>query len=656
MIHRRMRHFATSGLKTESPQVGCVFTMLAPPVTAMTAAAVLDFEVSHAQQGDGLRMTPAIFGYSEEDTRKVQTAVRGGPDGAVPEFLPYEKQAADQLRQKYGPHAFSCGVLLGGCGKLLTLRACDDKKSHFAHRPPVRCDRTARGESSADHLYVGEALSKWLRSQGLPNVDVQYVKQKNARSDAVEIRFGSKKKRRLIHVQMARRSFTEWQADGEGLVAPAGKPPTVRVYGPESQLAPFELGTTGHALRLRCETVNGTRVVQVGTHLPGHRVEWAALDQCRLGHAGIVTPWLEEAPYGMQQKGEDPSRSAVPSTGGERKLASAEGEPASAGTASVPVGPGAGPALPLQPGSVAFTGATLSSQQNGRSVYEADAQPVGSTLFRALVSLPASAVAPEPHHVYALTERAAVLGGPQSTGPASRWLLRAEGFARPAAAKAAEWVRDQGPKPSADPSLQSVRALLHDLETRRATLTTTELASALAEADRLCHGLVGSLPKAERKALGRWRGHLRHRPWEEKSGDAAVPADGTINSVQDAGRTTSRLEHDALPPLADRVRTVLQDAARAKTTVTWEDLHCRTRGKLPHLHPDDQGEILVMVDRDTPADEPLLSALVTGADLSPPGLYRHVRHSLGRRRVPDRSLEMHRRMDVLQLHQLWRHR
>lgn len=99
-----------------------------------------------------------------------------------------------------------------------------------------------------------------------------------------------------------------------------------------------------------------------------------------------------------------------------------------------------------------------------------------------------------------------------------------------------------------------------------------------------------------------------------------------------------------------------QDAARAKTTVTWEDLHCRTRGKLPHLHPDDQGEILVMVDRDTPADEPLLSALVTGADLSPPGLYRHVRHSLGRRRVPDRSLEMHRRMDVLQLHQLWRHR
>ena len=79
-------------------------------------------------------------------------------------------------------------------------------------------------------------------------------------------------------------------------------------------------------------------------------------------------------------------------------------------------------------------------------------------------------------------------------------------------------------------------------------------------------------------------------------------------------------------------------------------------GKLPHLHPDDQGEVLVMVDRDTPAEEPLLSALVAGADLSPHGLYRHIRHSLGRRRVPDSSLEMHWRMEIFQLYQVWRHR
>ncbi|MGW0286445.1 hypothetical protein ACWDXT_25480 [Streptomyces sp. NPDC003236] len=51
----------------------------------------------------------------------------------------------------------------------------------------------------------------------------------------------------------------------------------------------------------------------------------------------------------------------------------------------------------------------------------------------------------------------------------------------------------------------------------------------------------------------------------------------------------------------------------------------RLDGELPGLHPDDQREILLLVDGDTPANEPLLSALVAGADLSPQGLYRHIR-------------------------------
>ncbi|MET8114931.1 competence protein CoiA family protein [Streptomyces prasinus] len=929
-------------------------------------------------------MTPAILGFDEEDTRKVQTAVRGGPDGDIPVFLPYERQAANRLRENHGSNAFSCGVLLGGCGKLLTLRACDDKKSHFAHRPPVRCDRTARGESSADHLYIGEALGRWLRKQGQPNVSVQYVKQKNARSDTIEIRFGSKKKRRLIHVQLARRSFKEWQADGERFAASAGKPPTVRMYGPDSQLAPFELEATGHALRFRCETANGTRVVHIGSHLPGHQVEWTTLDQCRIVPAGIVTPWLRETTYGVQPKAAATPRTSGHSTTGERK-------PALAGTASALIGTAAGPALPLLPGSVAFTGATLSSEENDRRVYDADAQPVGSALFRARISLPASAVAPKPHHVYALTGRAAVLSGPQGTGPASRWLLRAEGVVRIPARKAAEWdllkppgvvapqgsspegtstapqrrpapvpvvdaspeapdatpaapapsqadrlvaemgrlllrtaregttitwhellkqagmspqdvspvrqvdiltavdaphaktrrpllsslitfsrqaqpndapppffrqvllalgwshrtdaaraadiwrehrqrlhrahrpiparqaapeqrhefsslsaaragerpqarllailrhldeagaelsfldlyrvldeadrlvsrigdpflpgtakerlhhwrtvfrkhrgtqpvhmqenqeevepakapgtaarevfdrmadefraareagdlarakqirsamgpvyalrlspqdrevatglmrdfkqwVREQEPKPSVDPSLRAVRAILHALGTHRGVVATSELASALAEADQLGHRLSTSLPKAERKALERWRENLRHRPRTEENGAVDFPVDRKVASAEGGDQVNARLPMDTLRPLADRVRAVLQDVARAGTTVTWGDLRRRLGGELPYLHPDDQGEILVMVDGDTPANEPLLSALVAGSDLSPHGLYRHIRHSLGRERVPDSSLEMDWRMDVFRLHQLWRHR
>ncbi|MEW2255870.1 competence protein CoiA family protein [Streptomyces sp. NPDC047869] len=928
-------------------------------------------------------MTPATFGFDEEDTRKVQTAVRGGPDSGIPQFLPYEKQAASRLREEYGSNAFSCGVLLGGCGKLLTLRACDDKKSHFAHRPPVRCNRTARGESSADHLYIGEAISRWLRKQGQPNVSVQYVKQGNARSDAIEIRFGSKKKRRLIHVQMARRAFKEWQSDGELLAAPAGKPPTVRMYGPDSQLAPYELEATGHALRFRCETANGTRVVHIGTHLPGHRVEWTTLDQCRLVHAGIVTPWLKESPYGVQPKDvAAPGTATGPGTG-ERK-------PVPSVTAAAP----AGPVLPLMPGKVAFTGAALVSEENGRRIYDADAQPIGSAMFRARISLPTSAMAPRPDHVYALTERAAVLSGPQGTGPASPWALRAEGFVRIPATKAAEWelldpsshiaaqdaspagaatavpkrnaapapeaatdeapaapvaapmapvsspdgrlvgglsrallktaregstitwhelleqagvnaqsvsqarqmrlltavdaphakarrpllsslitfsrqaqpndvpppffrqvllalgwphwtdaaraadiwrehrqrlhrahralpgrhaasegrpessglptaregerpqarllailrhldavgdelsfvdlyrlleeadrlvsrigepflpgtskerlhhwrtvfrgrrgapsdrsrenqegaepakasdiaarvvfdrmadefraareagdlmrakqvrsdmgpvyalrlslkdreavtglmrdfkqwVRDQERKSPADPSLQAIRAIIQDLGTRRRALTTAELASALEEIDRLRRRRSKDLPKSERQALVRWHNNLRHRRQVEGSGDAGLPIDRVTHPADGGDRAPGKLPMDVLRPLAVRVRAVLQDVARAGTTVTWGDLRRRLGGELPHLHPDDQGEILVMVDGDTPANEPLLSALVAGADLSPHGLYRHLRHSLGRERVPDVSLEMHWRMDVFRLHQLWRHR
>ncbi|MFJ8546118.1 hypothetical protein ACIRFH_29745 [Streptomyces sp. NPDC093586] len=47
---------------------------------------------------------------------------------------------------------------------------------------------------------------------------------------------------------------------------------------------------------------------------------------------------------------------------------------------------------------------------------------------------------------------------------------------------------------------------------------------------------------------------------------------------------------------------------------------------------------------------------MAGADLSPHSLYRHVRYSLGRKCVPEMSLEVHWRMEVFQLYQLWRHR
>lgn len=77
----------------------------------------------------------------DRDTRKVRTAVLGSRDSDDPIFLPYEKEAAEQIRLEHGPDAYFCGFLLGACGKRLTLRAGDVRVPHFAHRPPVRCGR-----------------------------------------------------------------------------------------------------------------------------------------------------------------------------------------------------------------------------------------------------------------------------------------------------------------------------------------------------------------------------------------------------------------------------------------------------------------------------------------------------------------------------------
>jgi hypothetical protein len=90
---------------------------------------------------------------------------------------------------------------------------------------------------------------------------------------------------------------------------------------------------------------------------------------------------------------------------------------------------------------------------------------------------------------------------------------------------------------------------------------------------------------------------------------------------------------ETVDKLATAAREIFADAARSGgRLLTWGDLRLRMGGGLPYLQPDDQGELLVAVDRETPADEPLPSTLVTSTDTSLHWLYRHVRFSLGRER------------------------
>ncbi|MGW2544384.1 hypothetical protein ACWC5I_26765 [Kitasatospora sp. NPDC001574] len=213
-----------------------------------------------------------------------------------------------------------------------------------------------------------------------------------------------------------------------------------------------------------------------------------------------------------------------------------------------------------------------------------------------------------------------------------------------------------GERKQVDPTLRRIRELLAELAGHRKDGSADEVRLTLGEITRLRGNLTKGLSQSEAAAVDRWHSRLRH---QERSG----PKPG-LRPRTPRGRTerpavlrqTDRLPPEAVDRLAAAARKVLTDTARSGGKVlTWGDLRIRMGGALPHLHPDDQGELLVAVDRETPAGDPLLSTLIASTDASLHWIYRHVRFSLGRERIPDAELEAHWATEVLRLRQRWRH-
>ncbi|MEU8867610.1 hypothetical protein [Streptomyces umbrinus] len=210
------------------------------------------------------------------------------------------------------------------------------------------------------------------------------------------------------------------------------------------------------------------------------------------------------------------------------------------------------------------------------------------------------------------------------------------------------WVGVQQPNRSSA-LLKLCRRLIHQMRLEKDVLSTNALAALAAEAQALSKRVA--LSDAEQKDLARWQQHLRARREAEK-----FPSVGDLSENEPAAE--GRLSRSQVPQLASAVRTLLEQTARGQSLTTWGELRRRLRESvLPHLHPDDQGEILVAVDRDTPANEPLLSSLIVVGDGEIHPLYRHVAFSLGRD-VPlsDAALRSEWTVDVLRLRALWKHR
>ncbi|WP_327748018.1 competence protein CoiA family protein [Streptomyces europaeiscabiei] len=508
---------------------------------------------------------------SEEDTRKVQTAVIGRAESDWPVFLPYDHDDFDRFMRGRTREDFYCGTLLGGCGKKLSAKRYTDKKCHFAHRPPVHCRRTETGEASADHLYVGQALQRWLRRQGHTDVEVTYLDPGSAHGGAVEVLL--RPGQRLIRVQMTRMTVQEWETTRVQLTKTHTH--VHWAYGPHSGLGHNEVQAAGHAVRFTCRTEGGSRVVHVGTQGPDHTIGWTTLDECRLTDEGIITPRLAD---------DAATHDAVPTV-----------------------------AFPLAPGTIAFTATTEITPQDDptRRLYEVDIQPIGSVVVSAQISLPQSCEPPLPHRLHVIDGTPHLLLVADFPSSESTFLIHAEGFSSLPNPKDPRWP-DLHPAPRPDTSKPQ--------EAKAFTVGIPKVG-----------GGYGFLTPHEYRQLSRSQ---RRRYWQKvrrrsEAESVAHGASSTRPAPAVTGTTWSKLGVTR-EAVVRSVRDALISAARRQVCVGWHTL-----AKVAGLKPDDLSDkaramILVAIDRPAGPNGVLLSALVISSGHTPVPYFDDILRHLGR--------------------------
>ncbi|MET8331728.1 competence protein CoiA family protein [Streptomyces sp. NPDC005181] len=343
----------------------------------------------------------------EEDTRKVQTAVFGGPDSDTPVFLPMDAVDFDVFVRRYPQRTFYCGSLLGGCGNRLSAKKYKDKKCHFAHVSPVHCRRAASDESSADHLYIGQAVAHWLKQQNQKYVQISYKPKRRQVREVVDVRYAAGG--RLVRVQMARQSKSLWEADDTALRL--NRESVEWLFAPDSMVANWQMDKQGYALRVQCRTQGTSRAVEIGTQFPDMPVEWTKLSECRITSDGIVTPSLIHGAQGIVPRHSVPEPAPVAASVSQPAVTLQLAAETVTFTAAVATDPKIAPPEPL------------------RLLYDAEVHPLGSAVTRARISLPARAGIPESAHTYMLLDAVLTYGGP-SQHVADGWLITAQGMRR----------------------------------------------------------------------------------------------------------------------------------------------------------------------------------------------------------------------------------
>lgn len=240
------------------------------------------------------------------DHRLVQTATLGEPRSHDPVFLPMERHLALQFKDNHQDASFWCGELLGGCGGQLGVKIYWEKVAHFAHHSSTnQCTRQFGGIDSADHLFAGKQVNRWLSDNGLSQREPHFEGDFDAGGTCHRLTLPATGEEPTILFEFTKRINSGVQR----LLSQGLDRPQAWFVQDNSELVHRLTRSNGHALRFRMRTEGLERRVDVGSTSAAGDTWWRPLEDCSLEmRRGSVPPSVDLPLQGRQPRGHSGSR------------------------------------------------------------------------------------------------------------------------------------------------------------------------------------------------------------------------------------------------------------------------------------------------------------------------------------------------------------
>lgn len=213
------------------------------------------------------------------DHRLVQTATLSGPRSYEPVFLPMERHFAEEFKGHHQNSTFWCGELLGGCGGRLGVKIYEEKVAHFAHYSSTnRCTRQHGGIESADHLFAGQQVNRWLDSHGLPQREPLFEGDFANGGTCHRLTLPAGEEEPTILFEFT----TRMDPGVQRLLTQGLDRPQAWFVRDNPELVQRLVHSNGHGLRFRMRTDRFERKVDVGTTSSDGHTWWRPIEDCSL--------------------------------------------------------------------------------------------------------------------------------------------------------------------------------------------------------------------------------------------------------------------------------------------------------------------------------------------------------------------------------------